>query len=130
MIKYLQRQLVCFVAKSQLGLGDATKYWNGIVAKPYPASWCGAFCLWCYHRVGVARGVNWLVGTGFLYRYPTTTSPQKGDVAYFLKYQHEAMVVGVSGEDISLINGNGNGAVVTRGTVKKSAVTAFYNVIG
>lgn len=129
MIRYLQRQLVCWIAKSQVGKSDATKYWNGLLNPPYPPSWCGAFCLWCFHKVGVAKE-GWVVGKGFLYRYPTTTTPQKGDVVYFTKYQHQAMIVGVSGDTLTLVNGNGNGGKVTLGTCKLKDASGFYNVIG
>jgi hypothetical protein len=129
-IKWLQRQAVCVVAKSQVGQSNASKYWQGLVAPPYPPSWCGAFTLWCFHRVGVARHVLWEIGSGYLSKFPTTSNPRKGDVAYFDKFQHEAIICGVTSTTVSLVNGNGTGSKVTLSTVPRNSVRAFFNVIG
>jgi len=131
MLEWLKRKAVVLVAKSQVGQSDATKYWKsagdlGLMG----ASWCGAFTLWALHKVGVAKNVMWKAGSGYLSNFPITTTPKPGDIAYFNKLQHEAIVSSVTGDNIGLINGNGTGGKVSLSTVPRSSVTAFYNVIG
>jgi hypothetical protein len=130
MLAWLKRKAVVLVAKSQVGKSDATKYWNGLLKPPYPPSWCGAFTLWAFHKIGVAKNIGWQVGQGYLFHFPITTNPKPGDIAYFDKFQHEAIVSSVTNDKIGLINGNGTAGKVTLSTVPKSTVRAFYNVIG
>jgi len=131
MLDWLKRRAVVFVASTQLGLSDASKYWQS-VGQPalMGQSWCGAFTLWALHKVGIARNVMWQVGSGYLSHFPITTTPKPGDIAYFDKYEHEAIVSKVAGSTVNLINGNGTGGKVTASTVPISTVKAFYNVIG
>lgn len=131
MFEWLKRRAVVLVAKSQVGNSDATKYWQS-VGQPglLGQSWCGAFTLWALHKVGVAKNVMWQVGSGYLSHFPITTTPQPGDIAYFDKYEHEAIVSSVNNDQIGLINGNGTGGKVSLSTVPKSSAKAFYNVIG
>jgi hypothetical protein len=131
MFDWLKRRAVVLIASTQLGLSDASKYWKS-VGQPQlmGQSWCGAFTLWALHKVGIARNVMWQVGSGYLSHFPITTNPQPGDIAYFDKYEHEAIVSKVVGSTVNLINGNGTGGKVTASTVPISTVKAFYNVIG
>lgn len=131
MLEWLKRHAVVLVAKSQVGQSDAAKYWAS-VGQPslLGQSWCGAFTLWCLHKVGIARNVMWQIGSGYLSHFPITNTPKIGDIAYFDKFQHEAIVSSVSPIAVGLINGNGTAGKVSISTVKPSSVRAFYNVIG
>lgn len=124
------RLKVAEAAQSQLSLSDPAPYWKACgVPYPYPKGWCGAFALWCLH---VALGCRWpwRIGTGFLYRLPITKTPAIGDIAYFVKNQHHAVVVHLSGGVCTLVNGNGVGGKVTQSVCPFSSVTAFYNIEG
>lgn len=119
-------------ARSELGKASSAPYWQNVLPgtppSGWPKDWCGAFALWTLHQAGVLRERPWLIGTGFLYDFPTTTHPQPGDIAYFDHNQHQAVVVAVNGDEISLVNGNGNNGTVSASTVDKSEVSAFYSV--
>lgn len=119
-------------AKSQIGRSDSSPYWADVLPgtppSGYPADWCGAFALWALHQGGIAKSTNWIIGKGFLFDLPTTQDPQVGDVAYFDQYEHQAMVVGVDGDSVSLINGNGTGGAVSASVGPKSHVAAFYSI--
>jgi surface antigen len=58
-----------------------------------------------------------------------TTKPKIGDIAYFTTNQHHAVVVGVNGDSIQIVNGNGLGGKVTVSTTTRAAVTAFYSIV-
>jgi hypothetical protein len=108
-------------------------YWNDVLedSSSKPANWCGAFVLWAMHQAGIARNVKWKVGVGFLSPegLHTTLKPQVGDVAYFNKNQHEAIVQEVHDDGtVTLINGNGTNGHITISTTKQSNVTAFYSI--
>ncbi len=119
-------------AASQLGKASSAPYWGnvlpGVPPSGWPKDWCGAFALWSLHQAGIIKDRPWLIGTGFLYDFPTTTNPQPGDIAYFDHNQHQAVVVGVQGDLVSLVNGNGTGGAVSSSVVPKSEVAAFYSV--
>lgn len=131
MFNNIKRWLTVYFAKTQVGNSDSTKYWQSAGAPALLGqAWCGAFTLWALHKARVATNVMWQTGSGYLSHFPTTTTPQPGDIAYFNQYEHEAVVSSVTNDQIGLINGNGTGGKVTVSTVPKSSVTAFYNVIG
>lgn len=119
-------------AQSQLGKSSSAPYWQDVLpgAAPsgWPKDWCGAFALWSLHQAGVLKTRPWIIGTGFLFDFPTTTNPQPGDIAYFDHNEHQAVVVGVQGDLVSLVNGNGAGGAVSASVVSKSQVSAFYSV--
>lgn len=95
-------------------------------------SWCGIFALYCLHTAGLGLDIGWQVGKGFLYRLPILfkEQPKPGDIAYFEKNQHHAIVKTVNADGtVSLINGNGAPGRITESTVKMSAVKAFYSIL-
>lgn len=128
------RALVVRAATAEVGSSDAAKYWAdampGVNAKGL--DWCGAFCLWALHQAGLALDRHWVIGKGFIlvgpHPLPTTKDPKPGDIAYFNKNQHQAIVSSVSPTAVTLINGNGTGGKVSPSTVLKSAVTAFFSI--
>lgn len=123
------RSLVAELALEEEGKTDPTEYWvESGVAPPFPRHWCGAFALTILHRAGLGRDVKWIVEKGFLYKLRTTLTPRVGDIAYFRANQHHAVVVGVDGSMVRLVNGNGVGGKVTVSTSLKGAVTTFYSI--
>lgn len=125
------RKRLIHVALSQLGSAQASKYWADVLpgSAQYPKEWCGGFALWALHQIGLAKDWNWEIGRGFLYRLPQTNNPQPGDIAYFDRNQHQAIIKSINPDKtITLINGNGMGGVVTESTGPISAARAFYSI--
>jgi len=93
--------------------------------------WCGGFYLWALKMAGVASPlVFWKfdgTGIGSAHLKPTA-DPKPADLAYFEKNQHHALIESVDGDTINLINGNGGGQGITRSSVSRSQVAAFYSV--
>ena len=107
------------------------EYWKAALGHDgeHPPDWCGALPLWALKRAGLARDLQWEVGKGFLYHLPTTSVPKPGDIAYFNKNQHHAIVQAVNSDGtVSLINGNGTQGHITQSRPNRSAVTAFYSI--
>ena len=99
---------------------DKTDFFNG---KKQGYAWCAVFVCWCFinaygletarrmlylPKKSLAAGVNYLQGyfkaAGRLY-----TTPQIGDVVMF-GVQHTGLVVAVSGNTVTTIEGNTSGA--------------------
>lgn len=122
---------------------DKTDFFNG---KKQGYAWCAVFVCWCFAsaygletarrmlylpKKSLAAGVNYLQGyfkaAGQLY-----TTPQVGDVVMF-GVQHTGLVVAVSGNTVTTIEGNTSGAsgVISNGggvcrktyTLGKTAMT-------
>jgi hypothetical protein len=129
-----ERQRVVFAALAEVGNGDPAKYWADVLpgVDPRGLDWCGAFALWALHQAGLALDRRWVLGRGFILvgpnPLPQTTNPKPGDIAYFTKNQHEAIVEFVSPGAVQLINGNGQGGRVSVSTVPRSSVTAFFSI--
>jgi hypothetical protein len=111
----LTRQVVLQAAYEDLGNGDPTEYWEENLAedlhgKRYPKHWCGVAVLTWLKRAGLAIDVPWRIGFGFLevrpYGLQRTDHPLPGDVAFFARAQHHALVVSVDGQRVKLIQGN------------------------
>jgi hypothetical protein len=125
-----KRELVNVIARSKLGYADPTEFWRRCrVTRPFPLYWCGGFALSCLIEAGLCDW-PWSIGTGFLYRLnPPKNRPNgAGDIAYFAKNQHHAIVGRFDGEEVDLINGNGEGGKVTLSTTQVSKVDAFYSI--
>lgn len=66
------------------------------VGAPRGLDWCGMFVLRSLQRAGLARGVKWRVGTGFIapLNLPLVSAPQPGDIVFVPQpFQHQALVV-------------------------------------
>jgi len=123
------RARVVALAKSEVGKADVDRYaasaCPGCVGSRF--EWCGVFALWALRTAGLTDW-QWRIGSGFLTRLPTTSNPKPGDMAYFDSYQHHAIVAGVRGETVDLINGNGQGGVVTESSAPKGKAAAYYSI--
>lgn len=133
-----RRSRVVDAATDALGVRDARAFWRDVLPagtpeSQYPKDWCGAFALWCLHQAGLGLDLQWEFGPpnyGFLWRLPTTQNPQPGDVAYFDTNQHHALVtdIGLIGDRVGLINGNGMGGAVTASSAQRSSAAAYYSI--
>lgn len=132
------RARVVTVARSQVGATDPTRYWLDVLPNtkpPFPRSWCGAGYLWCLHQAGLALDVNWVIGLGLAgamsrsrKSFPVTFDPAPGDMAYFTRHQHHAVVVGREGDQLELVNFNGHGGTVTVTRCELRDVRACYSI--
>lgn len=133
------RQLICDVARSQEGNDDPSIYWlDALGYTPGPPHWCGAFALWSWHRCGILVGVDWVVGSGLShprYGLALTRHPEPGDLAYFTRHQHYALVTDVSRDAVALVNGNSRNKSNPTGPTKviinerkRRDVAAFYSI--
>lgn len=130
------RKRVVDAARSQVGKRELAAYFAD-AAPQYsavdPPEWCGIFALWCLHQAGLAKNKTWKTGLGFLETnppLPKTMQPKPGDIAYFTKFQHQAVIVGVDGDQLEDVNGNGAGGVVSVSHPKVSDAFAIYSIAG
>lgn len=138
----IRRQL-CAIARSQETQDDPRKYWAdvGCDAEQMVKAgrhWCGAFYLWCLHQAGLLLHQGWIIGSGLsneAYGLKLTTEPKPGDLAYFRRNQHYAMVVDTSPGMVQLVNGNSRNESNRTGPTKviinerpRASVTAFYSI--
>jgi len=125
-----KRAAVVAAAMAEVGEANLSKYFGDAAPAMMGsgANWCGIFALWALHQAGLAKGIQWVVSRGFLFRLRQTTSPQPGDIAYFDKAQHHALVRAVRADEVDLINGNGTGGVVTLSTAPKSKARAYFSI--
>lgn len=134
------RAEVVSVAGSQMGYSDPEPYWVDTYGS-YPGehfAWCGVFALWVLRQVGLTterwhageKGPNGKPIYGFIFplHLPSTSEPQPGDIAYFTKNQHHAIVAAVAGDIITLINGNGKGGAVSLSQIEKSEAAGFFSI--
>lgn len=125
------RAAVVAEAMTQVGKANLDTYFAA-VAPQYVGEhpqWCGIFALWALYTAGVAPAdVKWKTGYGFLYRLPQTSNPKPGDVAYFEKLQHQALVKWVKDGQVGLINGNGAGGVVSESVAPLEKAKAYYSI--
>ncbi len=128
------RAMVVQIATAQLGRGDPAPYWEDAFGTGWASSlsWCGVFALWVLRQAGLTDA-KWITGKGFIYplKLRQTTTPEPGDIAYFEKFQHQAIVAGRNFDGtgtVRLINGNGEGGKVTESNVQLDKVTAFFSI--
>jgi hypothetical protein len=128
----IRARIVSIAYKEPRDNPRVSEYWKDTLIDykgSYPSNWCGVFILWVLHRAKIALDIKWIIEKGFLYRLPTTKNPKPGDVAYFNKNQHQALVHSVIGNKVNLINGNGlYGKITLSSNVNMSDVTAFYDI--
>lgn len=125
-----KRAAMVEAALAEVGKADLDKYFASAAPNAIGSgvNWCGIFALWALHQAGIAPGVTWVVSKGFLYRLKQTSEPKPGDIAYFDKNQHHAIVRAVRADEVDLINGNGTGGVVSLSTAPKSKARAYFSI--
>ena len=128
----IRKRIVDIAVRESKGTPRVSTYWQDVL-KPAdqltpPKDWCGAFVLWVLHTAGIALDTKWAVGSGFLSHLPKTVNPKPGDIAYLEHLQHHALVTAVKDGQVSLMNGNGFGGLITPSTMPIVNVTAFYSI--
>lgn len=119
--------------------GEVDALWRDVgvpefVGHWHDKSWCGAFALRVLKAMLPACAEwTWKPGLGFLevHALPKVSLPEIGDVAYFAKNQHHAIVVGVGNGKVRLVNGNGMTAPaegVTESERPIADATAYYSI--
>lgn len=128
------RDAVVRIARAELGPQHPDRYWAEVcpafVGHPHDVAWCGGFALWCLRKAGLCDW-SWQIGKGFLFRLTKTNAPEAGDIAYFEKGQHHAIVERCEAGQVWTIDGNSLTAPaegVTAKVRKFSDVTAFYSI--
>lgn len=88
--------------RQELGAGDPDRYWALVGPSFKGKHWCGALCLYILRTSGLAPGVMWesdaaakRYGFCFRLRQISPSHAKPGDIAYFHRFQHHAMVVGI-----------------------------------
>lgn len=105
------------------GSNNYTKYWADIEPSYQGQPWCATFVTWCFEiALGAVRAKELLKHYPFIY-CPTLAAkgkadgqiysvPKAGDVVLFYRggtYAHTGIVIAVSGDTISTIEGNTSG---------------------
>ena len=127
------RHKITDIARAEVGLQDPSKYWSGVLdsGPPYPPHWCGGFALWVLKQAGIAANTMWEIGKGFCYNLPVIKSPKPGDIAYFERLQHHAIVESVSPDGLTVLTIDGNqkpGESVSVRVRSVASVTAFFSI--
>jgi len=113
------------------------EYWTDVLSPgtpvhDYPKEWCGALCLFCIHRAELGLDVFWKGGFAarVLRQLEPHEMPQPGDVAYFAKYQHHALVERVDdgAQTFDSIDGNQSPGIVRHVGRPLAAAAAFYSL--
>jgi|SRR6187551_228517 len=113
------------------------EYWADVLppgtpARDYPKHWCGALCLFAYHRAELGLDVFWRGGFAAraLRQLGPGELPQPGDLAYFERFQHHALVEKVDAalHTFDSIDGNQSPGIRQRTGRPLAAAKAFYSV--
>jgi hypothetical protein len=126
------RQSIVEIALSEVGNNDPRPYLNDALGRYEAVSWCGIFALWVYRRVGITD-IKWATGPrvyGFVYplNLGSTIAPRPGDLAYFTRNQHHAIVAAATKDEVTLVNGNGGEGKVTITTQLRLSVASFFSI--
>lgn len=129
------------------GSGNYTKYWRDIKPAWQGQAWCDCFVDWCFMKAYGAAAAQKLECGGYgVYYTPDSadcykakkqwyTSPKVGDQIFFRNDEricHTGIVVGVTGNEVTTIEGNTSGAntlVANGGGVKKKTYSRSYERI-
>jgi hypothetical protein len=117
--------------RGELGVSDPSVYYDSALGyqPTQDLSWCGIFVLAMLHRVGLALGIRWEVGKGFLFRLPTTEQPKPGDLFYQHDKNHHGVVESVKPDgSIVTLNGNSAGGQVARVVRRPETIAAYYSI--
>lgn len=123
---------------------DRLELWRSVLPPEWTAAqvvqyqlkhWCGGFTLACLHDAGLALDVHWKDAVGYCepQRLPRVKIPEPGDVAWFQKNQHYAVVERVRGNVFDSIDGN-QGHTPERPAIALhtgralSSVAVFYSI--
>lgn len=111
--------------------------WSDAKVDQYQAKhWCGAFSLLCLKDAQLpgAADIFWKDGVGYVepHHFPHTTKPKPGDIAYFDKLSHYAIVTDVYADTFASVDGN-QGTSLAEPCIKLksrplAAARTFYSI--
>ncbi len=125
------RARIIEVASAEIGPGRRADYWRETLGYDpgVKKAWCGCFCLWVLHQVGLAREHKWGIdGSGMVgpLKLKQTRTPSRGDIGYLDKpfqhhflfdYEHDGKVFSVDGNQPDV-----------RQRVRPKAGIVFYSI--
>lgn len=113
------------------------EYWADVLppgtpVHDYPKHWCGALCLFALHRAELGLDVFWRGGFAarVLRQIEKGEVPKPGDVAYFKRNQHHAIVehVDALARTVDTIDGNQEPGIVRKLARPFGSVAGFYSL--
>lgn len=119
---YLEKKSNSQLDSKTANAGDRnfTKYWRDVKPEWNGSYWCAAFCTWVFQTaLGKERATQLLKHYPYVYcptlgaKFTKYSTPKVGDIVIFWKngaYAHTGIVVGVSGNQFTTIEGNTSGA--------------------
>jgi len=135
-----KRQELLAIFRAELGRGDPDRYWAVVGPGFKGKHWCGGLCLYVLRVAGLADGIEWEFDParkryGFLFRLSRVSSPgnaKPGDIAYFSRLSHHAMVVRVEpGPEPVIVTLDGNQPAPNRVREQRrrlSSVAAIHSI--
>lgn len=125
------RARIIEVASAEIGPGRRADYWREVLGYDpgIKKAWCGAFCLWVLHQVGLAREHKWGIdGSGMVgpLKLKQTRTPSRGDIVYVDKpFQHHALFDYEYDGQVHTVDGN---QPDVRQRVRPKAGLIFYSI--
>lgn len=113
------------------------EYWADVLPpgtplRDYPPNWCGALCLFAIHRADLGPDVFWKAGfaSRVLRQLAPHELPQAGDVAYFTRNQHHAIVTDVNAlaGTFDSVDGNQSPGILRHWSRRLSSAAGFYSL--
>jgi hypothetical protein len=125
------RARIIEVASAEIGPGRRADYWREVLGYDpgVKKAWCGVFCLWVLHQVGLAREHKWGIdGSGMVgpLHLKRTVTPSRGDICYLdqpfqhhflFDYEHDGKIFSVDGNQPDV-----------RQRVRPKAGIAFFSI--
>jgi hypothetical protein len=93
-------------------------------------SWCGIWARAIWKRAGLSVP-PWKIGSGnvsYLRKLAPGERAKPGDLATFVQFGHQCIVIEDRGETLRTIDGNSVGGVVAEVVRQRSKVAAFYSI--
>lgn len=115
--------------------GRPSVYWREVLPPedlPFDGDYCGALVLRSLQKAGLARGVRWKIGRGFIepLSLPQVRFPQVGDIAFVPQpFQHQALVIDADPATGRVLTIDGNQpAIEPRERYVQNGNLQFYSI--
>lgn len=128
------RARIIEVASAEIGPGRRADYWREVLGYDpgIKKAWCGCFCLWVLHQVGLARDHKWGIdGSGMVgpLKLKRTLTPSRGDIGYLDQpYQHHFLFNYEHDGWIFSVDGNQRSPNTVCEQRRRKAGLAFYSI--
>jgi CHAP domain len=112
--------------------GRPALYWQeDLVGSGFSGDWCGGFALWCLKQAGLAKGIPWIIGVGFIepQRLPEVATPEPGDIVVIPDpFEHQAIVVSYEPSTGMVTSIDGNQPGIETKVRFRSSNMQFYSI--